>query len=149
MSRLHVCVDCMIFPLGSVILIGFVVIFLFTTGAPATRKCPVAPESEMACWTALVVLGSSTMVEACGNWATLVACMILVAAVALVCLGMHVGIFLMWIGVCGLALSSSDKLSSSLEFSVAAVPAWDFPSSVQFDMTTMTSSSSSMSRAAK
>ena len=48
MSKLHVCVDCIIFPLGSVIFNGDDVIFLLTTGAPCTRKCPVAPESEMA-----------------------------------------------------------------------------------------------------
>ena len=44
MSKLHVCVDCIIFPLGSVIFNGDDVIFLFTTGAPCTRKFPVAPE---------------------------------------------------------------------------------------------------------
>ena len=48
MSKLHVCVDCIIFPLGSVIFNGDDVNFLLTTGAPCTRKCPVAPESEMA-----------------------------------------------------------------------------------------------------
>ena len=48
MSKLHVCVDCIIFPLGGVIFNGDAVNFLLTTGAPCTRKCPVAPESEMA-----------------------------------------------------------------------------------------------------
>ena len=47
-SKLHVCVDWMILPLGSVIFSGDAVGLLLTTGAPCTRKCPVAPESEMA-----------------------------------------------------------------------------------------------------
>ena len=51
MSKLHVCVDCIIFPLGSVILNGDDVIFLLTTGAPCNRKCPVALESEIEYWT--------------------------------------------------------------------------------------------------
>ena len=48
MSKLHVCVYFIIFPLGSVIFNGDDVNFLLTTGSPCTRKCPVAPESEMA-----------------------------------------------------------------------------------------------------
>ena len=47
MSKLHVCVDCIIFPLGSVIFNVDDVNFLLTTGAPCTRNFPVAPESEM------------------------------------------------------------------------------------------------------
>ena len=45
MSKLHVCVDCIIFPLESVIFNGDGVNFLLTTGAHCTRKCPVYPES--------------------------------------------------------------------------------------------------------
>ena len=48
MSKLHVYVDCINFPSGSVIFNGDNDNFLLTTGAPCTRKCPVAPESEMA-----------------------------------------------------------------------------------------------------
>ena len=48
MSKLHVCVYCIVYPLGGVIFIGDDVNFLLTTGAPCTRKCPVAPGSEMA-----------------------------------------------------------------------------------------------------
>ena len=48
MSKLHVCVDCIIFPLRSVIFNGDAVNVLLTTGAPCTRECPVSPESEMA-----------------------------------------------------------------------------------------------------
>ena len=47
-SRLHVCVDWMPLPLGSVILSGDSVGLLLTTGAPCNRKCHVAPESDMA-----------------------------------------------------------------------------------------------------
>ena len=42
----------MLLTLGSVILSGDGVGFLLTTGAPCNRKCPVAPESEMAYCTA-------------------------------------------------------------------------------------------------
>ena len=48
MSKIHMYVDCIIFPLGSVIFNGYDVNFLLTTGAPCTRKFPVAPESDMA-----------------------------------------------------------------------------------------------------
>ena len=51
LSKLHVCIDCIIFPLGSVIFNGNDVNFLLTTVAPCTRKWPVAPESEMEYWT--------------------------------------------------------------------------------------------------
>ena len=51
MSKLNVCVDCISFPLGGVIFNGDAVNFLLTTGAPCTRKCPVAPESNMEYWT--------------------------------------------------------------------------------------------------
>ena len=48
MSRLHVCVDLMVQPLGRMIVIGLVENFRFGTDAPPTRKCPVVPESEIA-----------------------------------------------------------------------------------------------------
>ena len=51
-SRLHVCFDWMLLTLGSVILSGDSVGLLLTTGAPCNRKCPVAPESDMAYCTA-------------------------------------------------------------------------------------------------
>lgn len=38
MSRLHVCVDFSLAPLGIVMVIGRVAIFLFTTGAPSMMK---------------------------------------------------------------------------------------------------------------
>ena len=51
MSRLHVCVDWMVRPFGIVIVIGEVVGWMLTAGAPATRKWPVVPESDKALWT--------------------------------------------------------------------------------------------------
>ena len=51
-SRLHVCVDWTLLPLGSVILSGDSVGLLLTTGSTCNRKCPVAPESDMAYCTA-------------------------------------------------------------------------------------------------
>ena len=42
------CVDCIVPPLGNVMMTGFVAFILLTTGAPLTRKWPVAPESEIA-----------------------------------------------------------------------------------------------------
>ena len=52
MSRLHVWVDWITLPFGNVIVIGCAEICLFITGAPLTKKWPVAPEYEMACLTA-------------------------------------------------------------------------------------------------
>ena len=54
MLRLHVWVDLIVFSFGSVIEMGFVATFLFTTGASSTKKWPVAPESDIACFTDLV-----------------------------------------------------------------------------------------------
>lgn len=44
MSTLHVCVDCNVLPFGNVIVMGWMVIFLFVTWAPSTRKWLVAHE---------------------------------------------------------------------------------------------------------
>ena len=67
MSRLHVCVDLMIFPFGSVMAIGLVAGLMFTAGAPAIRKWLVAPESEIAHLTVLVSRSRSKIVFACGS----------------------------------------------------------------------------------
>ena len=48
MSRLHVCVDWIIDPFGSLILSGLVAGILFVTAAPFIKKCAVAPESRIA-----------------------------------------------------------------------------------------------------
>ena len=52
MSRVYVWNDWITLPFGNVITIGCAAICLFMTGAPSTKKWPVAPESEMACLTA-------------------------------------------------------------------------------------------------
>ena len=57
----------MIFPLGSVMAIGLDAGVIFTAGAPKSKKCPVAPESEIAHFTALVTRSWSKIVCACGN----------------------------------------------------------------------------------
>ena len=86
-SRLPVCVDWMCFPFGSVIVIGFSAIFFFTIGAPSTKKWPVAPESEMACFTDLVTLAASKMEFAMGRDLRLFTPMSCCHAVDLVCMG--------------------------------------------------------------
>ena len=61
-SRLHVCVEWMNVPSGSLILSGFEVVCSFFTAAPFIMKCAVAPESRMAYsvgLVSLVVLSSS------------------------------------------------------------------------------------------
>ena len=73
MSRLHVWVDLIVLPLGSVMVIGFAAIFLLVTGAFSTRKCPVAPESEMACSTDLATRAGSKIVAAWGKLLRLLA----------------------------------------------------------------------------
>ncbi len=47
MFRLQVWLDEMMLPSGRVTLMGFLATCLLVTGASATRKCPVAPESDM------------------------------------------------------------------------------------------------------
>ena len=47
-SKLHVCADVMLLPFGMVMIIGLSTTCKFVTGAPPTRKWPVAPDSEMA-----------------------------------------------------------------------------------------------------
>ena len=81
MSRLHVWVDLMDFPLGNVTVIGLVARCLLVTGAFSTRKWPVAPESDMACFTDLVILAVSQIAVDCGNSCKLFACSICCHAV--------------------------------------------------------------------
>ena len=56
-----------LFPFGGIIWIDLVAIFLLMIGAPSTRKCPVAPESDMAYCTALVTRLVSKTIFACGD----------------------------------------------------------------------------------
>ena len=67
MSKLHVWVDWITFLLESDILRGVVAGCLLTTGEPSTKNWPVAPESEMAYFTALQTFGLSKMVAAIGS----------------------------------------------------------------------------------
>ena len=53
MSRLQVCDDRTWEPSGRVMVMGAVATFLFVTGAPSTKKCAVAPESNEAYCTVL------------------------------------------------------------------------------------------------
>ena len=57
----------MTFPLGSVMSIRLDAGVIFTAGAPAIKKCLVAPESEIAHFTALVTRSWSKVVCTCGN----------------------------------------------------------------------------------
>ena len=57
----------MLRPLGSVMVIGFSAISRFTTGTPCTKKCPVAPESDMAYSTACFSLVVLKIVPAFGS----------------------------------------------------------------------------------
>ena len=55
-SILHMCVDHITVPSGHVIAIGFSAGLMFTTRAPLIRKCPVAPESEMAYLISFIII---------------------------------------------------------------------------------------------
>ena len=44
MLRLHVCVDLMLLPCGSVMVIRYVAGMMFTPGEPLIKKWPVAPD---------------------------------------------------------------------------------------------------------
>ena len=67
MSRLHVCVDLMLLPFGSVMVIGLVAGLMFTADEPLIKKWPVAPESDSAHFTALVSRSWLNIVFACGS----------------------------------------------------------------------------------
>ena len=66
MSKLHVWVDLMVLPLGRVMVIGLLAGRMLVAGAFSTKKWPVAPESEMACFTDLVTRCTSKIVAAFG-----------------------------------------------------------------------------------
>lgn len=57
MSKLHVCVDWMALPSGSVIVMGSLSILMLIAWAPSTRKWLVAPESLNALLQRVVVCG--------------------------------------------------------------------------------------------
>ena len=75
MSKLHVCIDHIHFLFGRVMRIGWSAMRLFFTGAPSTKKCPVAPESDTACCTALVICLELKIVCACCDASKLLAWM--------------------------------------------------------------------------
>ena len=58
MSKSYVCVDVILLSFGIVTLIGLSSTCKFVTGAPSTRKWPVAPESEMAYSIAILSLSA-------------------------------------------------------------------------------------------
>ena len=62
---------------------GFFADCWFITGAPSTMKCPVAPKSDIAYWTAFVTRFLLSAIAVCGIWVNLL-CIMLVHAFALV-----------------------------------------------------------------
>ena len=56
MSRLHVCVDCIMLPSGSVMLICVSVGVTLMTGAFGRHKCQVVSESDMPCIGAILIV---------------------------------------------------------------------------------------------
>ena len=86
MSRLQVWVNFMIFLFGSVMAIGLAARVIFTVGTPAIKKCPVAPEPEIAHLTALVTFCGSKIVFACGKSLKFFACTMCYHAYCLVAL---------------------------------------------------------------
>ena len=119
MSRLHVWVDLIDFPLGKVMVIGLVARCLLVTGAFSTRKWPVAPESDMTCFTDLVTLAVSKIAAACGSSCKLFACTIVCHALLLVGMVGVGGLLIPFVG--GMYSSLSAESSSLVNSSVAAV----------------------------
>ena len=78
------CVDLMLFPFGSVMVIGLVAGLMFTAGEPLIKKWPVAPESDRAHFTALVSRSWLNIVFACGSSRKLLAWMMCCHACCLV-----------------------------------------------------------------
>jgi len=71
----HILVDLIDFPLCKVMVIGLWAGCLSVMAAFPTRKWPVAPESDMACLTDLVILSVLKIASACGNSCKLLACL--------------------------------------------------------------------------
>lgn len=136
MSRLQVCDDRTWEPSGRVMVMGAVATFLFVTGAPSTKKCAVAPESNKAYWSFFglkMVLAFGKLCKFC-SWTKLHhACCFVGNAI--------------WHGRISWGDSSSED-SSSVTVVVVAV-ASSLGSSLpdeRFDIATVTSSSSSSLR---
>ena len=62
------------------ILYGDDVIFLLTTGAPCTRKCPVAPKSEMAYWASSFIFVGKKLILVAGRLPRWFVCTVLCCA---------------------------------------------------------------------
>ena len=71
------------FSVGKTYLRGLVAGCLLTTGEPSTKKWPVAPEPEMAYFTALHTFVLSKMVVAIGSCCKLLSCTMVFHAVFL------------------------------------------------------------------
>ena len=56
----------MVLPVGRVMVIGLLARQMLVAGAFLTNKWPVAPESDIACFTDLVTCFTSKIVAACG-----------------------------------------------------------------------------------
>ena len=54
MPKLHVWVDLIYLPLGILMRVGLLVLCLFLTGSPSSKKFHGSPESDTACCAALV-----------------------------------------------------------------------------------------------
>ena len=139
MSKLHVWVDLIVFPLGKVMVIGLFAGRMFVAGAFSTKKCPVAPESEMACLTDLVTRWASKIVAACGVSRRLFACTIAFHAAERVGNLTWVGWMILFVG--GMYPHSSSVSSSLVMASVVRVHS----SSLSSQLLTQTVSSSAQS----
>ena len=58
--------DLMVLPLGRVMVSGLLAGQMLVAGVFSTKKWPVAPESDIACLTDLVIRLTSKIVAACG-----------------------------------------------------------------------------------
>lgn len=137
MSMLQVCDDRTWEPSGRVMVMGAVATFLFVTGAPSTKKCAVAPESNKAYWSFFGLKMVLAFGKSCNFrcWTKLHHACCFVGNV-------------MWHGRFVWGDSSSEK-SSSVVFVVVAVASslglLCFPDD-RFDIATVTLSSSSSLR---
>ena len=125
---------------------GAVATFLFVTGAPLTKKCAVAPESNKAYRTVCCSFWASKMVFAFGKFGKLCNFCCWTTLHHACCFIGNV----MWHGrMCGAWGNSSSEDSSSVVFVVVAVASslggTSFPDE-RFDIATVTSSSSSSLR---
>ena len=132
------CVDFIVFPFSNVNFIGDLGGCLLNTGAPSTRNCPVAPESEKSQCTARFGFGVLEIFAAIGSSRKLLACTIDCPAISCVRVGSGSGL-----QKSATLVISGDNLPAYVELSSSIFIVTSSEPQVVFDTHTVLSSEQS------